>query len=84
MCNMMDFCIIFGDICDNNEGGEYCKEKKCCCYNPLMYPTQSEGWAYVICIFNWFPLTSGLGTLITACSARDCEYFFKIFAMGLL
>ena len=84
MCTMLDFCILFGDICKCDEESNYCKDSKSCCYNPLNYPTTSVGWAYLICVFNWFPFTSGLGTMIIACKARDCEYFFKIFGMGIL
>ena len=86
---LMECCITFGDLYDNDECKTFCEQDKVCCWNPLLYPTLSENWALVCNCINWFPLTAGVGTILSGLLTRpdgtsaDCCSLIKIITMGL-
>ena len=80
----MECCYLIGDFCDN-DCKEFCEKDQCCCYNPQIYPKLSQNWAMTCNLINWFPLTAGVGTILSAfITCPDGCSMTKIIAMGLV
>ena len=74
-----------------------CRKAKTCCFNPRLYPTLPVVFATICFALNCFPLTSGLGTIlsgvyaVSCCFQRDsqpglcirCIDFGKVLLLGL-
>ena len=78
------FCEVFCDCFhsqNHNENFFDC----CCCSNGNLYPRLDREVAIACFVINCFPLTSGIGTLISACCCKqNCEFIFKTIACALL
>ena len=75
----MDDCDCYCDLC---EAGD---EAECSCMNDhKVFPVLNPCCAFILMMLNIFPLTSGFGTIFSACCCGDAIKPCKILMIGLL